>query len=303
MRALVTGGAGFVGTNLIKRLLSDSHWDEVVSLDNYSTGKRENEQDGCKYIEVDISDRLRRHKAFGLEIYQVEKPDVIFHLAAKARIAPSIQNPSESLFNNIDSTINVLEYARLYNIPVVYAGSSSAHGDIYANPYTFTKWSGEELCKLYSNVYDLPIAICRFYNVYGDGQLSEGAYCTVLGIFERQFKAGEPLTITSDGEQRRDFTDVMDIVDGLMKCGASLLIPNEYNARINGETFELGNGKNYSINELADAFGDYPREYIPERPGEVRESLNTDTKANIMLGWKPKGDIIRYIKENYILDK
>ena len=303
MRALVTGGAGFVGTNLIKRLLSDSHWDEVVSLDNYSTGKRENEQDGCKYIEVDISDRLRRHKAFGLEIYQVKKPDVIFHLAAKARIVPSIQNPTKSLFNNIDSTINVLEYARINNIPVVYAGSSSAHGDIYANPYTFTKWNGEELCKLYSNVYDLPIAICRFYNVYGDGQLSEGAYCTVLGIFERQFKAGEPLTITSDGEQRRDFTDVMDIVDGLMKCGTSLLIPNEYNARINGETFELGNGKNYSINELADAFGDYPREYIPERPGEVRESLNTDTKANIMLGWKPKGDIIRYIKENYILDK
>ena len=303
MRALVTGGAGFVGTNLIKRLLSDSHWDEVVSLDNYSTGKRENEQDGCKYIEVDISDRLRRHKAFGLEIYQVEKPDVIFHLAAKARIVPSIQNPTKSLFNNIDSTINVLEYARINNIPVVYAGSSSAHGDIYANPYTFTKWNGEELCKLYSNVYDLPIAICRFYNVYGDGQLSEGAYCTVLGIFERQFKSGEPLTITSDGEQRRDFTDVMDIVDGLVKCGMSLLIPNAYHAKISGETFELGNGKNYSINELANAFGDYPIEYIPERPGEVRESLNTDTKAYTMLGWKPKGDIIRYIKENYILDK
>ena len=301
MKALVTGGAGFVGTNLIKRLLTDGY--EVTSLDNYSTGKKENEQDGCKYIDVDISDKLRRHKAFGLEIYQVEKPDVIFHLAAKARIVPSIQNPTKSLFNNIDSTINILEYARVNNIPLVYAGSSSANGDIHANPYTFTKWNGEELCKLYSSVYDLPIAICRFYNVYGDGQLSEGAYCTVLGIFERQFKAGEPLTITSDGEQRRDFTDVMDIVDGLWRCGKSLLIPNEYNAKINGETFELGNGKNYSINQLADAFGDYPREYIPERPGEVRESLNTDTKAQTMLGWKPKGDIVRYIKENYILDK
>ena len=301
MQILVTGGAGFVGTNLIKRLLKDGH--EVTSLDNYSTGKKENEQDGCKYVEVDISDSSRKHKAFGLEMYQVEKPEVIFHLAAKARIVPSIQNPTKSLFNNIDSTINVLEHARLNNIPVVYAGSSSAHGDIYANPYTFTKWNGEELCKLYSNVYDLPIAICRFYNVYGDGQLSEGAYCTVLGIFERLFKSGEPLTITSDGEQRRDFTDVMDIVDGLVRCGRSLLIPNEYHAKVNGETFELGNGNNYSINELADAFGDYPREYIPERPGEVRESLNTDTKAYTKLGWKPKGDIIRYIKENYILDK
>ena len=302
MQVLVTGGAGFVGTNLIKKLLKDGHG--VISLDNYSTGKKENEQDGCKYYSLDLSssktiDTLKSIKS----VSQITKFDVIFHLAAKARIAPSIQNPSESLFNNIDSTINVLEYARLYNIPVVYAGSSSAHGDIYANPYTFTKWNGEELCKLYSNVYDLPIAICRFYNVYGDGQLTEGAYCNVLGVFERQFKAGEPLTITSDGEQRRDFTYVGDIVNGLVKCGRSLLIPNEYHAKINGETFELGNGMNYSINELADAFGDYPREYIDERPGEMRETLNTDNKAHEKLGWTPKVDIIEYIKENYILDK
>ena len=297
MRALVTGGAGFVGTNLIKRLLEDK-WN-VVSLDNYSTGKKENEHQFCEYYDFDLSTHPIRCNRSLL----TQKPDVIFHLAAKARIVPSIQNPTKSLFNNIDSTINVLEYARLHNIPVVYAGSSSAHGDIYANPYTFTKWNGEELCKLYENVYNLPIAICRFYNVYGDGQLSEGAYCTVLGIFERQFKAGESLTITSDGEQRRDFTDVMDIVDGLVRCGRSLLIPNEYNAKVSGETFELGNGMNYSINELADAFGDYPKEYIPERPGEVRESLNTDTKAYTMLGWKPKGDIIKYIKENYTLNK
>ena len=302
MRTLVTGGAGFVGTNLIKRLLNDGH--DVVSIDNYSIGKKENEQDGCKYYEIDLSDKVSIDSLESIRtVSQIPKFDVIFHLAAKARIVPSIENPLKSLNNNINSTINILEYARKNNISVVYAGSSSAHGDIHANPYTFTKWNGEELCKLYHNVYDLPIAICRFYNVYGDGQLSEGAYCTVLGIFERLFKSGEPLTITSDGEQRRDFTDVMDIVDGLVRCGRSLLIPNEYHAKVNGETFELGNGKNYSINELADAFGDYPREYIPERPGEVRESLNTDTKAYTMLGWKPKGDIIEYIKENYILEK
>ena len=301
MRVLVTGGAGFVGTNLIKRLLKDGH--EVVSVDNYSTGKKENEQKGCEYHHRDLSNS--DWWALWDDCYCEFSCDcqIIFHLAAKARIVPSIQNPTKSLFNNIDSTINILEYARNNSVPVVYAGSSSAHGDIYANPYTFTKWNGEELCKLYENVYNLPIAICRFYNVYGDGQLSEGAYCTVLGIFERQFKAGEPLTITSDGEQRRDFTDVMDIVDGLVRCGRSLLIPNEYNARVSGETFELGNGMNYSINELADAFGDYPKEYIPERPGEVRESLNTDTKAYTMLGWKPTGDIIKYIKENYTLNK
>ena len=297
---MVTGGAGFVGTNLVKRLLKDGN--KVTSVDNYSTGKKENHQEGCRYYDYDISSK----HTLGIYVdhntypsWRDEEFDVIFHLAAKARIVPSIENPLKSLNNNINSTINILEYARKNNTPVVYVGSSSAHGDIYANPYTFTKWNGEELCKLYENVYNLPIAICRFYNVYGDGQLSEGAYCTVLGIFERLFKAGEPLTITSDGEQRRDFTDVMDIVDGLVRCGRSLLIPNEYHARVSGETFELGNGKNYSINELADAFGDYPREYIPERPGEVRESLNTDTKAYTMLGWKPKGDIIEYISKNY----
>jgi len=294
MKVVVTGGVGFVGTNLIKRLLNDGH--DVVSVDDYSMGKKENEQDGCTYHNINLSEEP-------LEKIRMDKPDIIFHLAARARIVPSIQNPAYTLFNNLNSTIRVLDYARSKKVPVVYAGSSSAHGDLYANPYTFSKWNGEELCKLYSNVYDLPIAICRFYNVYGDGQLSEGAYCTVLGIFERLYKEDKPLTITSDGEQRRDFTDVMDIVDGLWRCGRSLLIPNEYNARVSGETFELGNGMNYSINELADAFGDYPKEYIPERPGEVRESLNTDTKAYTMLGWKPTGDIIKYIKENYTLNK
>ena len=293
MKILVTGGVGFVGTNLIKRLLKDGH--EVVSLDNYSTGKKENEQRGCKYIDVDISDKLRRHRGFGLEQYQLEKPDLIFHLAAKARIMPSIQNPAKSLFNNIDSTINILEYARNNNTPVVYAGSSSAHGDVHSNPYTFTKWNGEELCNLYHSVYNLPTTICRFYNVYGEGQLTEGAYCTVLGVFERQFYSDEPLTITGDGEQRRDFTYVGDIVDGLVRCGNSL-----FTGLTSGDTFELGNGKNYSINELADAFHDYPREYIPKRPGEVRESLNTDKKAKDILDWKPKGDIIEYIKQNYV---
>ena len=295
MQALVTGGAGFVGTNLIKRLLKEGH--KVISLDNYSTGKKENELNGCKYYELDLSSKSSLGSLDSISVVnQISKFDVVFHLAAKARIVPSIQNPKKSLFNNINSTINILEFARKNNTPVVYAGSSSSHGDIYANPYTFTKWNGEELCKLYSNVYNLPTTICRFYNVYGDHQLTEGAYCTVLGVFERLHKENKPLTITSDGEQRRDFTYVGDIVDGLIKSyeNSSNEIHQEY---------ELGNGKNYSINELVDAFGDYPREYIPERPGEVRESLNTDTKARDILGWKPNGDIIEYIKENYILEK
>ena len=294
MQALVTGGVGFIGTNLIKKLLKEGH--NVESMDNYSTGKKENELDGCNYIDVDISDGTRRHGAFGLEIYQLIKPDIIYHLAALPRIQPSFINPNKTFDSNVKGTQNIMEYARKLDIPVVYAGSSSSHGDKCANPYTHSKWLGEEIVTMYNKIYDIRTAICRFYNVYGDYQLTEGAYCTVLGIFERLYSNNEPLTITDDGEQRRDFTQVDDIVDGLIKCGENI-------EKISGEIFELGRGKNYSINEIANAFGDYPTKYIDKRPGEMRNTLNTDTKARDILGWKPKGDIIKYIKENYILEK
>ena len=283
MKVLVTGGAGFVGTNLIKRLLKDGH--DVVSLDNYSTGLKENEQEGCVYHDIDISKT-------NLEYLSWINPDIIYHIAARARIQPSIDNPHKTFKSNVKGTENVLEYARIEDIPVVYAGSSSVHGDVHANPYTFSKWQGEEMCKLYTKVFNLPTVICRFYNVYGEHQLTDGDYCCVLGIFERQYKSYEPLTITGDGEQRRDFTYVGDIVDGLIRCGENI---NE----IGGEEFELGNGENYSINEVADAFGDYMREYIDERPGEMKETLNRDNKAQEILGWKPKGNIIKFIRKTY----
>ena len=296
MKALVTGGAGFIGTNLIKRLLKDEH--DVVSIDNYSTGKRENEQDGCKYLDMDLAVSTPKHGSWGQGKFQLEEPDVIFHIAALPRIQPSFEDPSTTFNSNVVSTQNICEWARTNgNIPVVYAGSSSIHGDKYANPYTFTKWLGEEVCKMYSKVFKLPVTICRFYNVYGHHQASDGAYCNVLGIFERQFKNGEPLTITGDGEQRRDFTNVEDIVDGLLRVGNRLSV-----AHIAGEEFEFGNGKNYSINELVEGFGkEYPKEYIPKWEGEVRESLCVDKKARKELGWKPTRDIIEFIRENYII--
>ncbi len=291
MRVLVTGGVGFVGSNLIEKLHQQEH--EVISVDNYSTGKKENEHSFCEYHNVD----LQEHP---LEYVKMEKPDIIYHLAAKARILPSIQNPLHTMKNNVNSMIHVLDYARSKNVPVVYAGSSSVVGDIYSNPYTLSKFYGEELCKMYSKVYETPISICRFYNVYGKYQLTEGAYCTLIGIFERLYNSNQPLTITGDGEQRRDFTHVDDIVDGLIKCGRSLLIPNEFHASVDGETFELGRGENYSVNQIAKAFGDYPTKYIEERPGEMRHTLNTDKKAYTMLGWNPKGDVIDYIKNNIL---
>lgn len=294
MKIIVTGGVGFVGTNLIKKLLSDGH--DVVSLDNYSTGKKENEQDGCKYIDVDVSDSLRRHKAFGLETYQLEKPDLIFHLAALARIQPSLKKPASTISNNFMGTLNVLDYARENDVPVVYAGSSTFHHGLWGSPYAWSKHSGEQLCKLYSTVYNLPTSICRFYNVYGKHQLEDGAYATVVGIFEKQFREGRPLTITGDGKQRRDFTHIEDIVDALIKLGQSLL--SEDNSNVSGETFELGRGKNFSINELADMFGEnYPTQYIPARDGEYDYTLADSTKAKELLGWNPTRDIQDYLND------
>ena len=292
MRAIVTGGAGFVGTNLVKRLLKDGY--EVVSLDNYSTGKKENEQKGCRYFDVDLSkvsnyDEFMQFRDLTSYAYVVDSADVIFHLAALARIQPSLTDPSPHIQNNFISTLNILEYARVKNIPVVYAGSSSYHHGLYSSPYAWSKWSGEELCKLYSSVYDISTSICRFYNVYGPYQLEEGDYSTVLGIFEKQYREGMTLTITADGKQRRDFTHVEDIVDGLVRC-------SQHNFK--AQFFELGSGVNYSINEVADMFGkDYPREYLSARKGEYDRTLCDYSVAELKLGWKPKYSLKEYMED------
>ena len=290
MRVLVTGGAGFVGTNLIKRLLKDGR--EVTSIDNYSTGKRENEQEGCIYLDVDLSQQLK---------FEVEQPDIIFHMAAIARIQPSFKNPIQSFENNTTATLNLLEWARESNCPVIFAGSSSSNGDKLANPYTLSKSQAEQIVQLYNKIYELPTTICRFYNVYGPHQLTEGDYCTLIGIFERLKKEDDVFTVTGTGEQRRDFTHVDDIVDALVKCGERHYFDG--GSEINGETLELGRGKNYSVMEIVKAFGEEVVRYLPARPGEMEETLCTDKKAQYLLSWKPKRDVIKFIKETYILDK
>ncbi len=280
MRTIVTGGAGFVGTNLIKRLLKDGH--DVISIDNYSSGNKENHQKGCIYWDMDLLDE--RNAVLDRDEY-----DVIFHMAALARIQPSLKYPHKTIYNNFISTLNVLESARKNNIRFVYAGSSSFHHGLYESPYAWSKFSGEDLCKLYSNIYDMDTAICRFYNVYGPHQIEDGTYCTLMGIFEKQYREGEPLTIVGTGEQRRDFTHVDDIVKGLIKCSGQPL---------RGEIFELGSGKNYSINEVANMFGEnYPREYIDQRPGEYDVTLADYTLAKKTLKWKPYLNLPDYIKK------
>ena len=276
MQVLVTGGVGFVGTNLCERLINDNH--EVWSFDNYTTGDRKNEIEGVNYYNIDIRD--------GFENW-IKKFDVIFHLAALPRIGPSFTNPKEVCDVNVSGTQNVLEYARHHNTPVVYAGSSSFWGGVYKNPYTFSKWQGEELCKMYEMIYGLNVTICRFYNVYGDFMPTEGEYRTVIPIFLEQHISGKPLTITSDGEQRRDFTHVDDIVDAMMK----VVQLNKW-----GSVYELGRGENHSINELAEMFGG-EKVYIDEIPGEVRNTLCKSELARKKLKWEPKINLKDWIGE------
>jgi UDP-glucose 4-epimerase len=274
MRALVTGGAGFVGTNLIKRLVKEGY--DVTSFDNYSTGFRENQLTDCTYITWDIREE------FGFD-----DADVIFHMAALPRIKPSFENPTEVIDVNVKGTANILEYARKTETPVIYAGSSSFWGGVYKNPYTFSKWQGEELCKMYEMIYGLNVTICRFYNVYGDYMPTEGSYRTVLPIFLEQYKKGETITVTGDGEQRRDFTHVDDIVDAMMK----VVQLNKW-----GSVYELGRGENHSINELAEMFYDgHNITYIDSIPGETRNTLCKSELARKKLNWNPKINVKEWL--------
>lgn len=279
MNILVTGGAGFVGTNLIKRLVKDGH--NVVSIDNYSTGNEENEQEGCTYHNVDIRD------AVDFDFF-MENPDVIYHLAALPRIQPSFEFPALTMEIGMLGTMNILEWARNKECKVIYAGSSSVHSGHYENPYTFSKVMGDELCMAYKQMFGVDTKICRFYNVYGPHQLTEGEYCTVIGVFENQYKEGVELTITGDGFQRRDFTHVDDIVEGLILTSES----EEFDLDI----VELGRGHNHSINELAEMFG-CEHTYIPKRPGEAEVTLCDTSVAKKDIGYNPKVNLEDYVKE------
>jgi UDP-glucose 4-epimerase len=278
--ALVTGGAGFVGTNLIKRLLSEGY--KVVSIDNYSTGFVSNQQKGAVYYEYDI-ESITDFNPFS----RTGTFDVVYHLAAIARIQPSFNQPLEYFQANATATFNIAMYCAKNNIPLQFAGSSSHHSGKFQNPYTFSKDVSEEIVKLCQQLYGLKATITRFYNVYGPHHLKEGGYCTVIGKWEKAIELGIPITIYGDGTKRRDFTHIDDIVD-------ALILMEQKEAW--GEIFELGRGINYSIQEIADMFEYDNIVYEADKPGEAISTLCEDTKAKDMLGWMPSKTIEEYIK-------
>jgi len=285
MNILITGGSGFIGTNLIKTLKKQKPEAKLFVIDNYSTGYDHNKQEGVEYYNHNIEDPSATGKMEDI------KPDIIYHLAALARIQPSFKYPNPTFDSNTQGTQRVLEYSRNNgNIPVIYAGSSSTHGGVHKNPYTFSKWVGEELCKMYSKVYDVPTIIARFYNVYGEHMIpGDSAYSTVIQIFDEQYKNKKPLTVTGNGEKRRDFTHVLDICDALVSCSD--------HPELRAEFFELGRGKNYSINEVADMYGT-TKTYIPNRPGEAQTTLADFSKATKILKYNPTRNLKDYIKNN-----
>ena len=225
----------------------------------------------------------------------MEGVDTVFHCAALARVQPSIKNPQQYHKANVDGTLNVLLSARDSKVRrVVYSASSSAYGDqkqmpivetmptAPISPYALQKLIGEQYCYVFSKCYGLETVSLRYFNVYGERQMVDGPYCTVVGIFLKQKADGQKLTITNDGNQRRDFTYVQDVVDANIKAGTSEKVGE-------GEVINIGRGNNYSVNEIAEMIGG-ETEFIGDRL-EPSETLADNSKAKELLNWEPKVDI------------
>jgi UDP-glucose 4-epimerase len=280
MNIIVTGGVGFVGTNLVKRLHNEGH--KVIVIDDYSTGKVENQIEGVRYLPMNVEQ---------IDYISGEEVDICFHLAGLSRIQPSFENPSEFFRVNTSGTEAVCEWARKWNVKVVYSGSSSQWHDPYQSPYAMYKKLGEDVCKMYRKVFGTNIEIARFYNVYGPTEIIEGEWAAVIGLWRGQVAEGKSITIVGDGEQRRDFTHIDDIVDGLIRIA--------FSDEKHEDAWELGTGFNYSINEVSDLFIQKfgcERLYIDNQKGNYRETRRENDDAINRLGWQPKDVLKDYIK-------
>jgi len=275
---LVTGGCGFVGYALVEKLIQLGY--EVDVIDDLSIGRE------AKYVEP-LGAKFLHGDVRAMDNIPDKPYNYLFHLAALSRIQPSFQNPSWTFSVNVEGTKRVVEYASRNGSKLIYSGSSSKHHNPELSPYAMTKHIGEEWIKLYRKVYDLNAEIVRFYNVYGPGELVDSHMAAVIGIWRSRISKGLPILIHGDGEQRRDFTHIDDIVDGLIRIAES----NEKAE----DAWELGTGNNYSLNEVADMFGDIKREYVPDVKGNYRKTLRINNEAIDRLGWQPKDRLKEYI--------
>jgi len=292
--SIVTGGAGFIGSHIVEKLLQLEHM--VVVIDNeYSDNDNFHWRKDTLNVNLDITDYKALKNAF-------TGADYIFHCAAEARIGPAIENPVNALNINTIGTCNVLQCAREVGAKkVLYSSTSSGYGlneapnvetqpDDCLNPYSVSKIAGEKLCKMYTDLYGLRTIIFRYFNVFGERAPRKGQYAPVTGIFLRQKAAGEPLTIVGDGEQRRDYIYVKDVANANLMAAISNPDDEAY-----GEVYNVGSGKNYSVNEIASFISDDTIN-IPPRIGEARNSLANIQKIQKTFAWKPETDVEKWIK-------
>jgi nucleoside-diphosphate-sugar epimerase len=291
-KIIVSGGAGFIGSHLVDALVQGG--DEVNIIDNLSTGKRENLNPKAKFFEVDLRDFAQIRPLF-------EGIDFVFHQAALPRIPLSIEKPKETNDVNIGGTLNALLASKEAGVKkFIYASSSSVYGQQETlpmkeemtcrplNPYALHKYVGELYCRIFFEIYGLKTVCLRYFNVYGPRAPREGAYVPVIGIFLRQKSKGEPLTITGDGEQTRDFTFISDVV-------RANILAMELEKVGRGEAINVGAGSNHSINEVARLVGGEVVHIAP-RPGEMRHTLADITRARELLGWEPRVNLEEGIK-------
>ena len=293
-KCLVTGGCGFIGSNIVDRLISDGH--EVIVLDNKSA-------DNAKFF---VNEKAQ-YACQDISNYQLTNTfyagvDYVFHLAAESRIGPSIDNPLDTVQKNCLGTATVLQCARKWEVKkIMYSSTSSGYGnnphpnvetqpDDCLNPYSVTKIAGEKLCKMYTDLFGMKTVTFRYFNVYGDRAPRTGQYSPVIGIFFRQRDAGEDLTIVGDGEQRRDFVHVSDVVSANLAAAFNDVDDEHY-----GQVYNVGSGKNYSVNEIASWISD-KQVHLPERVGEVRVSLANIDKIKNVFGWEPKVDLEEWVR-------
>jgi len=278
-KILVTGGAGFVGSHLCERLSKNENYD-VYSLDNYFTGSNDNHVKNVTYIKGDTKDIEKL-----INFY----PDMVYHLGEYSRVEQSFEDMEKVWEYNKDGIFAVLEFVRKAGCKILYAGSSTKFGDgglgRSASPYAWTKATNTELVENYGLWYNVPYAITYFYNVYGPREIQTGKYATLIALFKEKMKNNESLTIVSPGTQKRNFTHIDDIVDGLILVGE-----NGY-----GDEFGIGSGEAFTILEVAKMF-DGKIEMLPERRGN-RMSAEVITDKTKALGWEPKWKLNDYINE------
>ena len=292
-KSLVTGGCGFIGSHIVDYLMYLNH--DVVVVDNHSADNEQfYERPGVEYHHANITDYYKM-----LEVMQ--DIDYVFHLAAESRLQPAIKNPIDAVTRNCVGTTVMLQAARNACVRrFVYSSTSSGYGnnpapsvetqpDDCLNPYSASKIAAEKFCKMYTDLYGLDTVCLRYFNVFGERSPTRGQYAPVIGIFDRQKAAGEPLTIVGDGSQKRDFVYVGDVARA--NYLASIMPLKGHN----GEVFNVGSGKNYSIQEIADLISPNQK-YIPKREGEMETTLANIDKIRSVIGWKPDVDVLEWIK-------